>query len=56
MITERIEQLLMNNSLMPGQLMEHLQDIRAPDSKKIIDHLLAEGKLWVQKDGSLKLK
>ena len=56
MITERIEQLLMNNSLMPGQLMEHLQDIIATDSKKIIDHLLAEGKLWVQKDGSLKLK
>jgi ATP-dependent DNA helicase RecQ len=56
MVMDRIQQLLKNNSLMPVQLMLHLQDIQATDSKSIIDHMLAEGKLRVQKDGTLRLK
>ena len=56
MISKRIRQLLENSSLQPAQLLSQLNDIEALDSKKIIDHLLSEGKLRVKKDGTIGLK
>jgi ATP-dependent DNA helicase RecQ len=53
LVTIRIQEMLGNSSLQPAQLMDRLGDLNATDSKKIIDHLLAEGKLRVKKDGSI---
>ena len=55
-IYDKIRLLLRDTSLMPADLVNALQDVKAADSKNIIDHLLAEGKLWVRKDGSIGLK
>jgi ATP-dependent DNA helicase RecQ len=54
-VMEKIAQLLKMKNMTPDVLKNQLGDINDTDVRKIIDHLLAEGKIKVQKDGSIGL-
>ena len=55
-IKTNIELLLRQETLLPRQLMERLDDIASKETKQVIDYLIAEGKIRVREDGSLVLK
>ncbi len=53
LVTDKIFQLLHEKNFTPEQLVGKMDDIKPEDQKQVIDQLLAEGKLWVKKDGYL---